>query len=224
VCSLEEKPADVFMRHACCALGTDNPSDDGLQWCVDTWLETLKIWNYSARDSDCEHAKILAAIRVLARDYGVRHAIIDSLFCLDVPTNDLEAQRRFARKLVQSCQLSGVHIHLVAHPRKKTRADQEDTLDDVAGSADLSRGVDNVLFVRRAKNENQVSNPEATPMCVTVMKQREDGWIGDISGWYSRRFKQFTPDQFADTPSRYLCEEAYEHRIATEPLFAPVTA
>ena len=220
VCSLEEKPVDVFLRHCCCALGTTNPSEDGLQWCADTWLDTLKIWNYSARDSDAEHAKILAAIRVLARDHGVRHAVIDSLFCLDVPVNDLEAQRRFSRKLMQTCQLSGVHIHLVAHPRKKTRADQEDTLDDVAGSADLSRAVDNILFVKRAKNENAVSSPDVTPMLVSALKQREHpGWIGDVVGWYNRNMHQFVFDQFQAEPTRYLCADAYKYRVATDSLF-----
>lgn len=220
VCSLEEAPLDVFVRHACCALGTENPSEDGLEWCADTWLEHLKIWNYSARDSDAEHAKILAAVRVLARDYGVRHAIIDSFMCLDVAANDIEAQRKFAGKLAQTCQLSGVHIHLVAHPRKRSRSDQAHTQEDVAGSADLARKADNILFVKRASNEQSSATPECTPMSISVFKQRfGTGRMGDSCGWYNRIHRQFVHDQFQPEPTRYLPEMAYERRIAMEPLF-----
>jgi twinkle protein len=221
VCSLEERPRDVFLRHCLCALGTDNPSMDALQWCADTWLETLKIWNYSARDSDAEHVKILAAIRVLARDFGVRHAIIDNLMSLDVSANDVEAQRRFSIKLTQTCELSGVHLHLVAHPRKRSRTDQAHTMEDVAGSADLSRKADNIVFVRRAKDENSVSSADVTPMMAEVMKQRwGTGWTGPLSGWYHRKLRQFQIDQFAELPTRYLCDEAYKARFAAEPLFS----
>lgn len=220
VCSLEEKPIDYFLRLCCTALGTDNPSEDGLQWCVDTWLETLKIWNYTARESDCEHAKILAAIRVLARDFNVRDAIIDNYMCLDVPSNDLEKQRQFAQKLIMTCESADSHVHLVAHPRKKQRADAEYGQDDVAGSSDLVRKADNIIFTRRTKNEREVSSPDAAPSSHEVMKQRHGSgrtWLA--VGWFNRNFKQFTLDQFQQEPTRYLHEEAYKFRIAQDPLY-----
>lgn len=225
VASLEETPENVFLHHACCALGTENPSADGLEWCADVWLEHLNIWNYSAKDSDAEHARLFAAIRVLARDRHVRHAVIDSFMCLDVAENDVEAQRKFSIKLTQTCHLAGIHLHLVAHPRKKQRADAPLTQDDVAGSANLARKADNICFVRRSANEHEVSTPAATPMLVSVMKQREPpGRTCDLHGWYNRELKQFSQDQFQEFPTLYLPKSAYELRVATDPLFDEVTA
>lgn len=220
VCSLEEDPEDVFMRHVCTAMGTDNPSDDAIEWCADTWLDLMKIWNYSARDSDAEHAKILAAMRVLAREEGLTDAILDSFMCLDVSATDIEAQRKFAGKVAATCAIAGIHLHLVAHPRKRSRSDQAHTQEDVAGSADLARKADNIVFAKRASNEKDTASDEATPMMFTIMKQRFGlGRTGDCVGWFNRIYRQFSFDQFQDQPIQYLCNEAYKNRIAAEPLF-----
>jgi twinkle protein len=219
VCSLEETPMDVFMRHACVALGTDNPSEDGLQWCIDCWSEQLKLWNYRPASGDARYLKILAAIRVLAREHGVRHAIIDSLMCLDVPSTDWEAQRLFTQALAATAEISGCHIHLVAHPRKPAQAGTESDIGDVAGSADLGRKADNVLFVKRATNEASIITGGRTPMLISVRKQRYGtGDIRDVAGWFHRQLRQFTLEQFQDQPTRYLPEMAYERRIDPEPL------
>jgi AAA domain len=217
VCSLEELPLDVFLRHACVALGTENPSEDGLQWCVDMWADKLKLWNYRPGKGDAEHQKIFAALRVLARDHGVRHAIIDSFMCLDVASNDFEGQRRFATTLGATCELSGAHVHLVAHPRKPSQASTDLDTADVAGAADLGRKADNVLFVGRSKDES--ASGDATPMRVSIKKQRYGtGYLGDCIGWFHRKHRQFVHDHLQEAPTHYLPDMAYERRIAAEPL------
>lgn len=211
VCSLEEPPEDVFMRHCSVALGTEDPSEIGLQWCAGAWLEKLKLWNYRPANGDARHQKILAAIRVLAKEQGVRHAIIDSLMCLDVPSQDWEAQRLFTQSLAVTCELGGVHIHLVAHPRKPAQNSQEMDIGDVAGAADLGRKADNVLFVKRATNEQQLGNPDARPMTISIKKQRYGtGHIGDIEGYFHRKLRQYATTQFQEQPEQYLDIAAYE--------------
>jgi twinkle protein len=206
VCSLEERPEHVFQRLAETALGTENPSDDGLQWCADIWAEKLRI---SSDFAYAESAKLLALIRVLARDHGVRHAVIDSLMCLDVHNGDWEAQRQFANALCQTAGASGCHIHLVAHPRKLLSSHQEIDLNDVAGARELGAKVENVVFIRRAKDESISQSQSVTPMAVCVRKQRyHTGAVGDIVGWFNRRLKQFKKDQFDEKPTRYLPEWA----------------
>jgi len=202
VCSLEERPEHVFQRLAETALGTEEPSIDGLQWCADMWAERLRI---SSDFAFAESAKLLALIRVLARDHGVRHAFIDSLMCLDVHNGDWEAQRQFANSLCQTAGSSGCHIHLVAHPRKLVSSNQEIDLNDVAGARELGAKVDNVVFVRRSKDENIHSSLVITPMQICVRKQRyHTGAVGDIVGWFNRELRQFKLDQFDSKPSRYL--------------------
>ena len=210
ICSMEEYPQDVLIRHAQVACATENLSENMLQWCVDLWADKLKLWNYRPIESDCQYRKILSAIRILARGHGVKHAFIDSLMCLDVASNDYEAQRIFAGDLARTAQSAGVHIHLVAHPRKPSRADQEPDTSDVAGSADLGRKADNVLFVKRSAQESATTSGHCTPMSIGVKKQRYGtGFIGDIHGWFHRGLRQFVPTQFHDDPMQYLTREAH---------------
>lgn len=210
VCSLEEDPEDVFTRHAEVALATPEPTAIGLQWCAGHWQERLKLWNYWPGRDDAQHQRILAAIRVLAKE-GVTHAIIDSLMCMDVPSQDWEAQRLFTKALAATCQLAAVHVHLVAHPRKPAQAGADSDIGDVAGSADLGRKADNVLFVKRAANEPQLANPEARPMTVSVRKQRYGtGQLCDINGYFLPKMRQFSAFEFPEGITRYLPAGAYE--------------
>lgn len=206
IASLEENPMDVFYRLACVALGTEEPTESGLQSCVDAWHDKLRLWSY--RRGVASHARILAVIRVLAKE-GVRHAIIDSLARLDVHSGDWEAQRLFANAMEATCATSGTHIHLVAHPRKLVSADQDPDINDVAGSADIGRLSDNVLFIRRADNDAN-GGGEFTGMHIHVRKQRyHTGACPTIKGYYSRRMKQYKPHMHDIEITQYLPKEAY---------------
>lgn len=208
VAGLEESTIDVFDRHACVALGTDDPSQAGYEWCVFHWGEKLRLW--ACEDLPAPHQRMLAAIRVLARQ-GVRHAVIDSLMCLDIHSGDWEAQRQFANALKRSVKATGVHVHLVAHPRKIISSDQAPDINDVAGSADIGRLADNVIFVRRVKDESIMNQPAVTPMRISVLKQRHfHGAIGEMVGWFHRGTRQFKADQFDTSRIGYLPPQAYQ--------------
>lgn len=203
--SLEEDPRDLLVRIAGVAAGHETPTEEDLDWFIFQHGERLKVWGVIGL---AQHQHILATIRVLAKR-GVRHAIIDSLMCLDVNSTDWEAQRLFATALASTARRSGVHIHLVAHPRKLVSSNQEPDINDVAGSADLGRLADNVVFVRRSVNEAAIGG-NATPMAVSIRKQRHGtGATGDVTGWFHRQFRQFHVDQFQTAPIRYLPAAAY---------------
>ena len=211
VCSLEEEPQDVLIRHAQVACATEYLTDNALQWCADLWLRKLKLWNYRPIEADARHMKILAAVRVLARDHGVRHAIIDNLMSLDVASNDYEAQRLFAGALARTAQSAGVHIHLVAHPRKPFQGNADMDINDIAGSADIGRKADNVLFIKRAVQEGGAIVGSCTPMVIAVRKQRYGtGFVGDIGGWFHRGLRQFVDEQYTEQPQRYLSDQAHD--------------
>lgn len=204
--SLEEHPRDLLVRLAGVAAGKETPTEADLEWFIHAFGDHLKVWGVIGL---AYHQQILATIRLLAKR-GVRHAIIDSLMCLDVNSTDWEAQRQFATAITSTARRSGVHIHLVAHPRKLVSADQPPDINDVAGSADLGRLADNVIFVRRAANESTLAT-DSTPMLVSIRKQRHGtGSCGDVPGWFHRQFRQFSPDEFARQPVRYLPLEAYQ--------------
>lgn len=211
VASLEEDPEDVFYRLASVALGVEDASADGLQWCADCWHDKLRLWSY--RRGIADHARMLAVIRVLAKQ-GVTHAIIDSLARLDVHSQDWEAQRLFGNALEATAATSRLHVHLVAHPRKVVASGQQPDINDVAGSADIGRLADNVLFVRK-KPESDVVSGEFSPMQIAIRKQRyHSGACEDIDGYFNRRLRQFKPHMHDIQVTRYLPAEAYEDASA----------
>ncbi len=202
--SLEEDPEHLLVRLGAIAAGAEIPNAHQMQWFIDSYAETLRIWGVIGL---AEHRKLLAAVRKLA-EAGVKHAIIDSLMCMDIDNGDFEAQRQFANLLAATARTCKVHIHLVAHPRKLVSTNQEPDINDVAGAREIGGIADNVLFVRRSVNEAPMAG--STPMCVSIRKQRH-GWgnLGDITGYFHRTFRQFHTDQFQQVPTRYLPADAY---------------
>lgn len=204
--SLEEDPSDVLVRLAATAAGRPEPSSHQLQWFIDAYAKRFRLWGVIGI---AQHLRLLSVIRDLAGQ-GIRHAVIDSLMCLDVRNDDFEAQRRFANLLAATARVAKIHIHLVAHPRKLIRSDQELDLNDVAGAREIGGIADNVIFVRRAANETQDPAANVTQMAIAVRKQRHGtGWLGDVPGWFHRDRRQFSDSQWPETVTRYLPEDAF---------------
>ena len=205
--SLEEDPSDVLVKLAATAAGSNEPTAHQRQWFIDAYQQRFRMWGIIGI---AQHTQILGVIHTLAKQ-GIRHAVIDSLMCLDVANDDFEGQRKFANLLAATARVAKIHIHLVAHPRKLVSSDQEPDLNDVAGAREIGGVADNVLFVRRATSRTEYG-PETTvtPMCVSIRKQRHfTGALTDVAGWFHRDWKQFSRDQFPMGPTRYLPADAY---------------
>lgn len=207
VISLEEDPRWVPVRMAATAAGTRNPTAHQVQWFIDAYGKRFRLYG---RIGVARHVRLLGMMRQLA-EQGIRHVILDSLMCLDVSNSDVEAQRNFVNLLANTARAADIHIHLVAHPRKLQSSDQELDMNDVAGAKEIGGIADNVIFVRRTKTrDSYAGNADATPMCISVRKQRHnEGVLGEIEGWFHRPYRQFTRDQFPDGPTRYLPDDAY---------------
>jgi twinkle protein len=205
--SLEEDPRTALVNLAATAAGRTEPTAHQMQWFIDAFAKRFRLWGVVGTTS---HLKLLAVIRHLATQ-GIRHAVIDSLMCLDIANDDFEGQRRFANLLAATARIAGVHIHLVAHPRKLVSADQELDLNDVAGARELGGIADNVLFVRRRTDRAEYgAKATATPMSIAVRKQRHGtGALGEICGWYQRELRQFHVEQFPQGPMHYLPDDAF---------------
>jgi twinkle protein len=205
VASLEEHPADVIVQIAGVAFGVEVPTEHQLQWFIDYHSESLKVWGITGLAG---HREIFGTIQRLARYSGVTQAYVDSLMCLDINSQDFEGHRKFANLMNAVTIDSNIHLHLVAHPRKTVSVDQEPDLNDVAGGADYARLAHNVAFIRRGKG--LAHDAQLSPMLIAIRKQRYgSGFIGDVSGWFNRRLRQFKPDQFDNTPTQYMPREAY---------------
>lgn len=204
--SLEEDPRDVLVRLAATAAGGD-PTAHQMQWFIDQYAERFRLWGVIGL---ADHRRLLSVARTLAA-IGIKHVVIDSLMCLDVANDDFEGQRRFANLVSATARAAKIHIHLVAHPRKLVSADQELDMNDVAGARELGGMADNVIFIRRTKSKDGYAmNADATPMCVSIRKQRHGtGALGDCAGWYHRKYKQFNREQMPERAMRYLPDDAY---------------
>ena len=208
--SLEEDPSDVLVSLAATAAGEIEPNVHQMQWFIDAYAERFRLWGVIGIT---RHLQLLGVVRQCANQ-GIRHAVIDSLMCMDVANDDFEAQRKFANLLATTARAARIHIHLVAHPRKLVSSDQEPDLNDVAGAREIGGIADNVIFVRRASGkENYDMAADVTPMAISIRKQRHHlGALGDVTGWYHRHRRQFLPEQFCG-PTRYLPDDAYDQGV-----------
>jgi twinkle protein len=203
--SLEEHPKHLLVRLAATAAGTERLTANQLQWFIDVYGEKLRIW---AKVGLAKHRNLLAVMRKLATT-GTTHAIVDSLMKLDISSQDFEGQRVFANLLAATAQQTRMHVHLVAHPKKPAQADQDPDINDVGGAKEVGGIADNVVFVRRSRKETENPLAEQTGMCITIRKQRHgNGSLGDITGWFHRKHRQFHVEQFVEA-TRYLPEAAY---------------
>lgn len=207
VASLEEDPVDVLVGLAAVASGRQEPTAHQMQWFIDAYGERFRLWGVIGI---AQHRRLLAAIRKLAES-GIKHAVIDSLMCLDVANDDFEAQRCFANLVAATARAVKVHIHLVAHPRKQVSSGQELDINDVGGAREIGGIADNVLFIRRSPTESTDPFAPATPMMIAIRKQRYfPGMLGSVVGWFHRGWRQFHEEQFAASPMRYLPDHAFE--------------
>lgn len=204
--SLEEHPKHLLVRLAATAAGSEKPTAHQVQWFIDEFAGRLSIWS---RIGLAKHRDLLAVIRKLAAG-GMTHAVIDSLMKLDIATQDWEGQRTFANLVAATAQQTKTHIHLVAHPKKPPAKGEEPDANDVGGARELSGIADNVLFVRRSVKEGDNPLAESTGMRITLAKQRHGfGSLGDITGWFHRKQRQFNVEQFPREPLHYLPADAY---------------
>ncbi len=113
--------------------------------------------------------------------YGVAHIAIDSMMRVRGLQEDYPAQTQFIIDLVTFARETGVHIHLVAHPRKQGGHDAPQA-HDIAGSSHIRDNADNVIVIwrNREKEKKREANakdgwqqmPDAK---LIIEKDREEG-------------------------------------------------
>lgn len=204
IATLEQDPRWYLVEMAATAAGVETATEEHMDSFIATYGDQLKIWG---KIGIASHKEIFATIRHLAETSGCRHAIIDSLMALDIDSTDNEDQRQFANLVSATARAKGVHVHLVAHPRKPLAPDQAPNVWDIAGASDLGRLAFNVFFIRRGPEV--VGFPDISNMLLHVLKQRTCGWIGEKSAFFYRKQRQFHVDCHATSPTRYLRDGLY---------------
>lgn len=126
--------------------------------------------------------------------YGIRHFVIDSLMMTDVPEDGggaMTAQKEAMRKLAGFARGSGVHVHLVAHPRKGADEKKAPGKLDVAGSSKLTDAADNVFTVWSAQKEEGQQDDEPDAILELWKNRNGEDQHRRLALYFNRQAMQF---------------------------------
>lgn len=102
---------------------------------------------------------LLYAMEECRRLYGVKVFILDNFMQIDIQSDNVfQEQTVIMEKLRTFAVNKGIHIHLVAHPRKIDRYTNRLTLYDIAGSMNLANKAYNIISIMRVDTMDKSSN------------------------------------------------------------------
>ncbi len=192
VFSGEMKPARLLKRAMKQASGMDRPSQAYLRAMAE-WMRE-KYWLFDVLGT-AKLDRLLEVFLHARRRYGCTHFVIDSLMMTDVPEDGpgaMTAQKEAMRKLCAFARGQGVHLHLVAHPRKARDESQAPNKMDVAGSSKITDGADNVFSVWRAQKDQSQTDDGSCDAKLELQKQR-NGEVQNYTQllWFDRESMQY---------------------------------
>jgi twinkle protein len=193
VFSGEMHPAQQGKRLVKQATGLDRPTPAYID-AVAEWVRD-RMWLFNVAGSSTI-ARLLEVFAYAAKRYGIRHFVIDSLMMTDVPDDgpgSITAQKAAVQKLTDFSKRFGVHMHLVAHPRKGRDETQAPGKLDVAGSSKITDAADNVFTVWSARKDEGDEDMDKPDACLELQKQR-NGDTQHFKLWlfFNRACKQFS--------------------------------
>jgi twinkle protein len=183
VFSGEMVPEYLLKRMTKQATGIDRPTMAYID-AVGEWLrDRCFIFNQTG---SATVKRLLEVFSYAQKRYGVTHVVIDSLMMTDVPEDGagaMTAQKEAIRSLCDFAKRSGVHVHLVAHPRKGKDETSGPGKMDVAGSGKITDGADNVFTVWRAQKDEADAYDEEKPDAKLELKKQRNGDTQNYSQW-----------------------------------------
>lgn len=200
IASMEMRPVATLARMTRQAVGTDDPTPRAIRQFHEFISGSL--WLYDQQGT-VQMPRMLAVIRYAREELGVQHFVVDSLMKCGIDGDDYNAQKRFVDALSTYSRDSGLHVHLVAHSRKRETESTMMDKFDIKGASELTDMADNVFTLWRNKpkeskvergevDEQTCSAPDAVLMCD---KQRHGEWEGKVALWFNRRSMQYVGKQ-----------------------------
>lgn len=194
IASMEMPAKRTLQRMVRQAAGLAHPS----RGYIGAILESLagKLWIYNQVGS-AKTSEMLETFRYAARRYGVSHFIVDSLAKLGMAEDDYNGQKQAMEALVGFAHEMGVHVHLVAHPRKAEDESKAPGKLDVRGGAILTDLADNVITVWRnkrkedAQKSGESDRDHESDVHMIISKQRLTGTEEKIPLWFDTASAQY---------------------------------
>jgi twinkle protein len=159
-----------------------------------TWLSG-KIWIFDIIGF-ISQPKLKELMLYSTMRHGVKHVIIDSLMKCDLSCEDYDAQRKFFNEFGAFAHEYGIHVHIVAHPRKGDH-DVIPDINDIHGGQAIGGQVHNIISVWRniKKSDGKLKGEEAARVAdagAYIRKNRTGGDRYNVPLWYHRGCHRFT--------------------------------
>lgn len=200
IASMEMPARRTLSRMVRQAAATSSPTYEYRDHILDRFSETL--WIYDQLGS-ADIDEMLVAFRYAAKRYGVTNFVVDSLAKLGLGEEDYDGQKRAINKITAFAHELGIHVHLVAHPRKGIDENRPPNKLDVRGGSALTDMADNVITIWRNKPKEQEADemkgdPDIEPkhqkggdVYLIVSKQRCNGQEGKVPLWFDPFSNQY---------------------------------
>jgi twinkle protein len=148
---------------------TDEDYDRWSEWVNPSYVHLNRATSITLDD-------LMAAFTYAVQRYNCRQFVADNLMKITCPGDPLQAQGRIVTALKDFAIEWGVHVHLVAHPKKPPQTGAHKmTKYDISGSADIPNLADNVLIVNRIKHEQPIG-PHRIPDEATIKVDKNRIW------------------------------------------------
>jgi twinkle protein len=189
----EMRAEQLLKRMAKQATGTDRPTAEYLD-VVGDWL-TDRLWLFNVLGT-ATIDRLIEVFRYGAKRYGIQQFVIDSLMMCDVPEDGpgaFSAQKEAVQKITGFAKKFGVHVHLIAHPRKGTDESKPPGKLDVSGSSRITDAADNVFAVWSARKEESAEDDGKPDGLLELHKQR-NGDVQHHKLWlfFNRQCQQYS--------------------------------
>lgn len=196
IASMEMKPVQTLVRMCRQATGVETPSPEYVRRFAASLGSDL--WMYDQQGT-VKSKNMLAVVRYCREELEIDHFVIDSLMKCGIGTDDYNAQKHFVDSLSTYAKDSGLHIHMIAHSRKKETEHKQMDKFDIKGASEITDMADNVFTLWRNKGKeekaqkgklvgDELDMPDAVLNCD---KQRNGDWEGKVSLWFVPRALQY---------------------------------
>jgi twinkle protein len=220
IASLEIKPRKLLRRLTRQAYGVRLPSISEIQL-THEWYDD-RLWIFELVGS-AKADRLFEVFEYARQRYGVTQFVIDSLMRCGIAEDDYSGQKRFTDQAAEFATSHEVHVHLVAHSRKRDNDSHEASRLDVRGAGAITDLAHNVFIVKRSRDkERQIQDcetrgeipsrelsekPDALLVCD---KTREGEWTGRAPLWFHLDSLQYLDDQYGH-PTIYVTETMDSH-------------
>jgi twinkle protein len=237
IASLEMKPEATLERIVRQLADCRLPDLGRLDQAFD-WLHG-KFWIFDVVGV-VEADKVLEVFKYAYHRYGIDQFVIDSFMRCGIDEEDKKAQLDFMNKLVAFVNQYGVHIHLVAHPRKGLNEDHYVGKMDVKGSGCITDLAWNVFSIWRNKEKEKAlsgegvgnasrrkgtDDPRDQPDGVFICdKQREGEWENMLGIYFDHDSLRYYDSDNYRAP-KYLEDSSIEENISktSDKIMEPAT-